>query len=214
MYIFNKIENEFGLFFENSNITVFFGNKILTQELLIKKFPNTKFNLLQQKHSTIISQNNENLDTSDGHIWSDQKNSYVIMTADCVPLVVYNHTQNILCSLHCGRVGLVNGILNNFLKISNTTDYHSFFIGPHIKTYEIKNDILDKLEPLHMRNISFQKDRIYLDLEKMIDTFIFENFLNFKIYKTNIDTFTDDAFWSYRKNSLTRNRNLSGGLWM
>lgn len=209
MQKFSKTELDYGTEYNLENVKVVFGNSKLEPNLLSANWPNINFIQLNQVHSTIITQQFVPNEPSDGHQWDDTNLAVIIKTADCVPLITYDHTSGTLTNIHCGRKGLVDGILNSFLKISSPDSEHSFFIGPHIETYEIGKDMSKDLGKYGVKGL-YQKDgKHFLSLSELIKNFIANNFKHNRIYSCSINTLIDDKYWSYRRNSQTKSRNFS-----
>ena len=133
----------------------------------------------------------------------------VIRTADCLPLIAIDHNQSKITNLHCGRKGLIDGILNTFVQVSDTSSPHSFFIGPHIETYEIGKELYLELKSKKISNLFTLQDKYYFSLAGLTKEFIKNHFKHYKIHETLINTLTDNSYWSYRRDKGTIDRNLS-----
>ncbi len=84
-----------------------------------------------------------NLANSDGCITDSDKVAICIFTADCVPLFLYNEKENIYGLVHIGRKGVLNGIVENVVKLLTQHWCYKnfkFVLGPHIceKCYIVK----------------------------------------------------------------------------
>lgn len=209
MYRFQTIETELGPQFKFENLTVHFGNKQLTKSILQEQFPFLQTQYLNQKHSTIIAKYPDNLDVADGYTWNQTNFSAVIRTADCLPLIAFNHQTKQLTNLHCGRVGLVDGILQNFYQLTNPRQFHSFFIGPHIETYEIGYELFKSLENKSVPHLFSENNKYYFSLAEFTKNFINLNFSSKNVYEVHINTLSDDSYWSYRADKNTPDRNFS-----
>jgi len=73
-----------------------------------------------------------------------------VLTADCVPILIYDKDKNIISAIHAGWRGAFKGILNNVVEFlvkkgSNTKNLIAV-IGPciSINDYEIQKDFQDK----------------------------------------------------------------------
>lgn len=210
MYEFQNRETSEGIHFYHQNLNVFFGNKFHKPENLTVQYPQIKFQFINQTHSTHLTSYPKVLKECDGYQWSEKNFSTIIRTADCLPLIAIDHSLQKISNLHCGRVGLVNGILNTFIENSHTDHYHSFFIGPHITTYEIGYDLFEDLKRKNIEGLEvINNDKYLFSLAQFTKNYLKQKFSSFKIYECNINTLTNDSFWSYRRDKGTIHRNLS-----
>lgn len=209
MYTFQTIKSDLGIYFKSKNISVIFGHKKLTPQNLNENFKNIEFQFLNQKHTTIICSHDNLLDACDGLQWDQFNFSGVVRTADCLPLIVFDQTNLQLINLHCGRKGLVDGILDNLLELTEPDHTFSFFIGPHIETYEIGQDLYQELQSKNINSLSHIQNKYYFSLSDFTKNFITTHYTNHKIYETNINTLLNPMYWSYRANQSTPERNLS-----
>lgn len=206
---FQKTIFDLGVIYSEGPYNVIFGNKKLTEQKVKELFPYIEYISLNQKHSTNISKESQFLEISDGHQWSKTNFACGIRTADCLPLIAINHSLNQITNLHCGRKGLIDGILSEFLKISDVNSTFSFFIGPHIETYEIGQDLYEELKTRFKKYLKKENEKYYFSLSLMTKDFIVTNFKSSTIYECKIDTYINNNYWSYRKDKLTSFRNLS-----
>lgn len=72
-----------------------------------------------------------------------------VMTADCLPIVIYDPTQHACATIHAGWKGTTNGIITKALQelnCINPASLHLFF-GPHAKSccYEVSTEFVVNL---------------------------------------------------------------------
>ncbi len=206
---FVKSVTDYGISYTSRPFTVVFGNKNLSEEKAEVLYPNVRFTKINQKHTIMISNEDHPLELSDGHQWTKKNSTCIIRTADCLPLIAINHDLDQITNLHCGRQGLVDGILSEFLKVADINADYSFFIGPHIETYEIGQDLFDSLKLKFSNHLYIKNDKYYFSLSSYTKEFLVNHFKSYKIYECNINTFTDKNYWSYRVDKLTPNRNIN-----
>ena len=146
-----------------------------------------------------------------------------ILTADCVPILLYDHKQKIIGCIHSGWKGALNGVIKNTVKkfqdLNSKTENLIVVVGPCIgkESYEIKIDFYNKFINQNPKYIKFFKKT----LDKKY-TFDLRGFVNNQISELNIknieniekDTFSQrELFFSYRrscaKNELDYGRNIS-----
>ena len=170
-------------------------NKICkkTKEIfLIKQIHSNKFIFINERSK--ITNRSKKVDA----IITDKKNFPIaILTADCVPILIYDDKRNMIAAIHAGWKGAFNGIIKNVLKFmfkkgcasKNTT----VAIGPCISrnSYEVQKDFKNKFIKKDKKNIIFFKDsnkKIYFDLPNYVKTQV-------KLHKIkNIDSLNKDTF--------------------
>ncbi len=96
-----------------------------------------------------------------------------ILTADCVPILIYDEKKNIIAAIHAGWKGAYKGIIKNVLNFMYKKGCNSknitVAIGPCISqnNYEVKNDFRKKFISIDKKNKIFFKNRnqrIYFNL--------------------------------------------------
>ena len=109
---------------------------------------------------------------------TDAKNFALgVLTADCIPILLYDKNQKIITAIHAGWKGAYIGIIRKVIKFlikngSNAKDLIAV-IGPSIsqKNYEIQKDFKDKFLKKDKRNKIFFKlikNKTYFSLNKCI----------------------------------------------
>ena len=159
---------------------------------LIKQIHSNKFIFINERSK--ITNRSKKVDA----IITDKKNFPIaILTADCVPILIYDDKRNMIAAIHAGWKGAFNGIIKNVLKFmfkkgcasKNTT----VAIGPCISrnSYEVQKDFKNKFIKKDKKNIIFFKDsnkKIYFDLPNYVKTQV-------KLHKIkNIDSLNKDTF--------------------
>ncbi len=142
-------------------------------------------------------------------IITDQKKLPIgILTADCVPILIYDNVSKIIAAIHAGWKGAFKGIINKVIKfmIRKGCKRKNLYavIGPCIsqKNYTIKNDFLRKFINKNKKNKIFFKKRkkfIYFNLPKFVKYQLKFNKIH-NIDHINIDTFdAKNNFFSARR---------------
>ena len=141
-----------------------------------------------------------------------------ILTADCVPILLYDKKNKMIAAIHAGWKGAYKGITQKVIKFmikkGCTTKNITAAIGPCItfKNYEIKQDFIKKFIKNNTKNkIFFKKirNKNYFNLNK----YIYSQLKNLKV--KNIDVINKDTFnaknnfFSARR-SISRNENDYG----
>ena len=169
--------------------------------------------LLHQMHSNkfIYIDKNHNIKKkfkADAIITNKKRLPIGILTADCVPILIYDDITKMIAAIHAGWKGAYKGIINkviNFMlkKGCDKKNIHAV-IGPCItqKSYNVKKDFLRKFVKKNKKNSVFFKKRknlIYFDLPGYVKSQLkFNKILN--IDHININTFdTKNNFFSARR---------------
>lgn len=221
--------SESNLAFEyvNEDFLIFFGKKTAQSDEIIKKYSQFSFSKLKQVHSDIIveakSIKNDflNIPQADAH-WSNQtKQALIILTADCLPILVYCHQTKRVCAIHAGWKGVANKILsksiNQLIKTGSDFKKFSVFIGPHIKknSFEVGAEVREILENSainlnindYCEKISSEKYKI--DLKKIVISQLNELAPLSEVFSMDRDTLSDINFHSYRREKDEAGRNIS-----
>jgi len=172
-----------------------------------------KLILMHQTHSNkvaIISKKNFNKKIySDALITKTSGFALGVLTADCVPILIYDRKNNIIGCIHAGWKGAFGGIIKNTIsKMKKLSSNYKLFasIGPCIglKNYEVGSDFYKKFIHQSKRNQKYfvrkNKVRKFFNLRKFVTDKLLE--LNVEIDQVNLDTFNDKKnFYSYRRSS-------------
>jgi len=142
-----------------------------------------KLILLNQIHSNkfyFIDKNfkfNKKKLKGDALITNVKNIAVAVLTADCVPILIYDKNLKIISVIHAGWKGVYRGIIRKVIKFlikngSNAKDLIAV-IGPSIsqKNYEIQKDFKDKFLKKDKRNKIFFKlikNKTYFSLNKCI----------------------------------------------
>jgi YfiH family protein len=174
--------------------------------------PNLPIIQVHQVHSNIVvPYQDEDL----SHIQADgiiaqldllEHKCLAIKTADCLPLLFLSKQEVAL--IHAGWVGIRDKIhLDQKVQQMNP---ESVLIGPSIRreSFEVQKDFYQHFS----EEKYFYKDstgKLFFDLQQKVIDDILCSMPNIEIYDTNIDTFKDNHFHSYRQNQTSeRNWNI------
>ena len=115
----------------------------VSKKMYVKK---KRLILMHQTHSNkVIEINEKNLDkniNSDAMITRYKKIALGVLTADCVPILVYDKRNKIIGCIHAGWRGALSGIIKKtIIKIRRKNSRYDIFasVGPciSIKSYEV-----------------------------------------------------------------------------
>ena len=176
------------------------------------KIKKNNLKLMYQTHSSkILKINHKNFEKkkfkSDG-VTSDLKGVALgVLTADCVPILIYDKINKKICVLHAGWKGIFKGIIEKGIKKFRKKNLNSLIvaIGPCIgkKSYEV-----DKLLKLKFLRQSKYYKKFFKASKKGKFLFDLRSIVNYKLKKVgvkeidniNLDTFKDSKnFFSHRR---------------
>ena len=198
-----------GLGSSDNKKNVFKNLKYVSNKMLLKK---NSLILMNQTHSNkviIIKKKTLGLKkiNSDAIITKTKGLGLGVVTADCVPIIVYDAKNKIIGCIHAGWKGTFSGIIKNTIskmkKINSNNDIYAA-IGPCIGkiSYEVDFKFYKKFLSKSMKNKKYflQKDKKkkLFDLRKYVSDKLTE--LKVKIYQVNHDTYKEKHnFFSYRR---------------
>ena len=183
---------------------------IICDKIGVKK--NNLF-LMNQTHGNkvvVIDENNKNTQriNADALITKIKNVAISVLSADCVPILIYEKINHIVACVHAGWRGAANGIIENtFNHIINMNKNNNIYVavGPCInsKNYEVGREFYDDFISENKKNEIFflptNNDKFFFDLRK---------YVNFKIIKFDIkhienidlDTYAKkEDFFSFRR---------------
>ena len=170
--------------------------------------------LLNQIHSNKLVFINKNFKFNKKKIKADaivtdlKKIPIAVLTADCVPILLYDNKRNMIAAIHAGWKGAFKGIIqkvvNFMLNKGCNKNYITAAIGPSIKqnSYNVREDFKKKFIRKDGKNKKFFKNKknvIYFDLPNFVRSQLESNEIT-NIDMTNIDTFDKkNNFFSARR---------------
>tara|TARA_B100001093_G_scaffold230048_1_gene220556 strand:+ start:20 stop:781 length:762 start_codon:yes stop_codon:yes gene_type:complete len=147
---------------------------------------------------------------ADAVITDQKKLPIAVLTADCVPILLYDYKKNIIAAVHAGWKGAFKGIIKNvinfMLKKGCKKNTIIAAIGPCISkaNYDVKEDFKKKFLKKNKNNKKFfskKKNMLYFDLPN----FVKSQLESIKI--TNIDMKNTDTF-NKKNNFFSARRSL------
>ena len=169
--------------------------------------------LMYQTHSNkVIEINDTNLNknvNSDAMFTKNKKIALGVLTADCVPILIYDARNEIIGCIHAGWRGALSGIIKKTInKIKNKNSTHNIYasIGPCIssKSYEVDLGFYKMFLAKTIKNKKYfkfkKKNKKLFNLRKYVNDKLVE--LNVKVDHISRDTFKEKKnFFSYRRSS-------------
>jgi YfiH family protein len=155
---------------------------------------------------------------ADAVITNQKKLPIAVLTADCVPILIYDNKKEIIAAIHAGWKGayknIIGKVLKFMIKMGSRPQNIIASIGPSIsvKNYEVQEDFKRKFMKKNKRNIRYFKEynnKLYFDLQNYVYSSLLENKIK-KIETIKVDTFDKkNNFFSARR-ALTLNHNDYG----
>ena len=171
---------------------------------------------MNQTHSNkvvVVNNTNKHIKrVSADALVTNQKNIVLsVLTADCVPLLIYDEVNQIIGSVHAGWKGALGGIIENtfneILKI-NKNGKINVAVGPCIgvNNYEVGQDFYERFIQESIKNKNFfllsKKDKLLFDLRKYVNSKFEELKVN-HVENIDFDTFSENKnFFSFRRSKL------------
>ncbi|MDA1197690.1 MAG: peptidoglycan editing factor PgeF [Proteobacteria bacterium] len=189
-------------------------NVLNNLSIVAKKIGVEKNNLftMNQTHSNkvvIIDENNQNIKrvNADALITKIKNIAISVLTADCVPILIYEKINQTVACVHAGWKGAINGIIENTInKIIKMNKNNQIYvaIGPCIasKNYEIGNEFYDEFiskNKINKKFFSSKNNKIFFDLRKYVNSKVAQFDVNY-IENINLDTYDkEEIFFSFRR---------------
>ena len=173
--------------------------------------------LMHQTHSNkviIIDEKNMNLKKfkSDALVTSLKGLALGVVTADCVPIILYDMKNQIIGCIHAGWKGASSGIIENTIKkFKKINSKNKIFasVGPCIgqKSYEVDLDFYKKFIFKSKKNKKYflkkNSSKKLFNLRKYVNDKLIK--LNIKVDHLNRDTFKEKSrFFSYRRSQKSK----------
>ena len=185
----------------------------VAKKIQIKK---NKLILMHQTHSNkvieIKKNNYRSKIESDAIITKMKGFALGVMTADCVPIIIYDNKNNIIACVHAGWRGALSGIIENTIKkIKKINFKNEIFasVGPCIgkKSYEVDFRFYKKFVARSINNKVYFKNKNkrkkLFNLRKFVADKLLR--LNVKIDHVNYDTYSEkNNFFSFRRSQKLR----------
>ena len=197
----------------------------LKQLIIPQQVHGTKIQLIDKTFLSLSQdQQQEQLNGIDALITNESGYCLCVSTADCVPILIYDHENQIVAAVHSGWRGTVDGITTKTLevmkeKFGTSGKNVSAIIGPSIslESFEVGEEVYlaFKEKGFDMSRISIWKEKTqkhHIDLWEAVR----EQLYVFGVHKENIEcaricTFIrHEEFFSARRLGIKSGRILSG----
>ena len=191
------------------------GNKIKAKHrkiILLNQVHGTKFHYIN-KHSKF-----NNKFEGDALVTDKKKVPIAILTADCVPVLIYDKNREMIAAIHAGWKGAYKDIIKKVVKFMIKKGCSSkniiAAVGPciSVNNYQVRENFIKKFIKKDKKNIVFfkkNKNKDYFNLNKYVH-FQLKSLDIKKIDIIDKDTFNPkNNFFSARR-SISRNENDYG----
>jgi YfiH family protein len=206
--IYNSLNCGLGSDDDEKNVLSNLSN--VSEKLRINK--NNLFTMNQTHSNNVVIINESNQDTKKVHadalITSIKNIAISVLTADCVPILIYEKINHIVACVHAGWKGAINGIVENtfnqMLQINKDGNFY-VAVGPCIglKNYEVGKEFYDKFIRENKTNEKFfspnKDDKFFFDLRKYVNSKITKFDVKY-LENIDLDTYTEEEnFFSFRR---------------
>ncbi len=163
---------------------------------------------LEQVHGTdVIEADNTQVHKADGSVTQDMKQVCVVMTADCLPVLLCNKQGTQVAAVHAGWRGLCDGIIESALvhfKQAEMIAYLGPCIGP--KVFEVGSEVRQQfIEKDAACTIFFKpvNDKYLADLQGLACYRLQQAGVT-EVYQDKRCTYLNtETFFSYRREGIT-----------
>lgn len=163
---------------------------------------------LKQTHSiTAVLASPENQDiNADASYTTENNRVCVVLTADCLPILICNKAGTEVAAIHAGWRGLVNGIIENTIaQLKSSPEDLLVWFGPAIgpEKFEVGHDVYQAFTEKHAESaqafVKLSQEKWLANLYQLARLRL--NLLGVTaIYGGDLCTYTqDDLFFSYRR---------------
>tara|TARA_B100000780_G_C21119367_1_gene453280 strand:+ start:2440 stop:3204 length:765 start_codon:yes stop_codon:yes gene_type:complete len=206
--IFNSLNCGFGS--EDRKENILKNLSIVSKKIGIQ--PSNLF-LMNQTHSNnvvVIDEENKNIQriNSDALITKLKGIAISVLTADCVPILIYEEVNQIIACIHSGWKGTINGIIENtFNKIISMGKNNKIYVavGPCIgvENYEVGKEFYNEfIKEAKDNEIFFSpsiKNKFFFNLRECVNSKI-KKFNIESVENIDLDTFSEkEKFFSFRR---------------
>ncbi|EKD72033.1 MAG: hypothetical protein ACD_46C00028G0003 [uncultured bacterium] len=173
---------------------------------------------LNQTHSTIaVKAISQNKDADADATFTDESNQIcIVLTADCLPILICHEDGKAVAAIHAGWRGLANGIIESTLQaMRQPAEKLLVWLGPAIgpQKFEVGIDVYEAFTQAHPEaELAFKshtKNKWLADLYALAKMRLQKQGIN-KIYGGTYCTYTQsELFYSYRREQQNSGRMAS-----
>jgi YfiH family protein len=201
--------------FDSNNMGLHVGdveeNVIRNREQLRRELslPNDPMWLEQTHSNRCVVVEEESMRIADAAVTRNPNYPLVIMTADCLPILLCNQEGTEIAAIHSGWRGLADGILENTIaKMHSSPSTLMAWVGPAIcgACYEVGDDVVDaylRRYPQSVAGFRPHGERSLANLPQIAE-WVFKDLGISSVYQANACTLEQkNNFYSYRREGQT-----------
>jgi YfiH family protein len=184
----------------NSDLVLFEKSLPSGKYIVFSDKPKVEVLTVKQTHSSIVLNEMSCQGLEADAIVGTQLNPKAILTADCLPIIVLGKKGHAV--VHAGWRGLKSEILLSS-EIAKLDPFYAF-IGPHISVahYEVQADFKNEFNDDLF--IESRSEKLFFNLSKVAKAQLSEAYKNIRIEESEICTFSNINFHSYRRDKTTK----------
>jgi YfiH family protein len=173
---------------------------------------------LNQSHSNICITLPDDQNREADAAYTQSKNQpLVILTADCLPILIAHRKAKDIAAIHAGWKGIYSGIIENTMaKLQDSPNQYMVWFGPCIcqKCYPVSDSFKENfLQRYPIAKPCFiEHQQWHFSLTQMSEE-IFKSLGVHEIYHSHLCTFENQAFYSYRREHGDTGR-IATFIWM
>lgn len=194
--------------FSSLNCSKFVGDRIESVEKNLKFVRESvgarKLITLNQIHSAkciVVDEKSESDQEADALVTQSESVALGILTADCVPVLLFDPTKKIIGAAHAGwkgaKAGVVESTVEKMVSLGSSCGDIVAAIGPcvHVESYEVGEDFLSNFPVEYFTKI---RDKDHFDIVKFCYNRLKEKGIS-KISVDEIDTYKNhEKYFSFR----------------
>jgi YfiH family protein len=168
---------------------------------------------LDQRHTTTIVKVTEAVHSQGEALiadasWTTLTNvPLAVMTADCLPILVTNQAQSLVCAIHAGWKGCADGIIQKTIQaLPEKPENLIAWIGPSIRQdhFEVGEEVRQAFAGVSPETLRFfkphrlQMDKYWADLAGIAQCFLRQAGVQ-SVTDSGLCSYADARFYSYRQ---------------
>lgn len=148
-------------------------------------------------------------------VWTDQPGLVMaVLTADCLPILITNQAGSLVCAVHAGWRGLLNGVVQNTVRqlpekaenllawIGPAISQTHFQVGAEVYQAFTQQDVNFQTAFVRDKNNDEAEEKWLADLPMMAQQILLKLGVG-RVTKSGLCTYDDVRFYSYRKEGQT-----------
>lgn len=176
------------------------------RSLTCKEFNIKNISFMNQVHECDVKviNNADKIPTCDGIITNQKNLALAVLSADCIPLLLYDSKTKAIGAIHAGRAGVFGNIAQNAInkmatEFGTNALHVKAFIGPciHQCCYELSTNVLQEAKEKFALHVKQNR----LDIKSILITQL-QN-LGVHVKDNSKCTCCNKEYFSYRRDGLT-----------